>query len=154
MCVYGLEKFSSSKEPILALLASCCFWMQRSIHIQDRSGLILQDHDAREAGQSVKLYLRAYVDLAAHYFSNNRMLFKIRHKTHYMTHVCAEIEVYKINQKVFATWGEESFLGKLKSIATKCHGKTVTFRIYQRYLLAFAIFLQEHRRVAKAHGIA
>ncbi|CAL1130606.1 unnamed protein product [Cladocopium goreaui] len=26
-------------EPILALLATCCFWMQRSIHIQDRSGL-------------------------------------------------------------------------------------------------------------------
>lgn len=76
------------------------------------------------------------------------MLYKIRHKSHYLVHVQAEVLTYKINQRLYHTWEDESFLGKLKAIAVRCHGKTVTFRIYQRYLLAFAIFLQEHRRSA------
>lgn len=123
--------------------------MQNAIAIQDRSGLILHEDDAKETAKSVRLYLRSFLELASYYHAKQRLLFKVRHKFHYMVHACSEIEAYRLNQRLWANWGEESFLGKMKSIAVRCHGKTMTSRIFQRYLLVFAISLQEHRRVAK-----
>ena len=133
---------------MINLLATTCFFLQRAIEIQDSAGLILRDEEAAEYASCLQKHLRSYVELAGYHYDHNKMLYKIRHKSHYLVHVRAEVLTYKINQRLYHTWEDESFLGKLKAIAVRCHGKTVTFRIYQRYLLAFAIFLQEHRRSA------
>ena len=137
------------QDPVLNLLAATCYAMQRSIEIQDFAGLVLTDEEADEAAQCLHLYLRAYAELAGYYFARGKLMYKMRHKYHYMTHVEVDIRVYKINQRAFHTFDEESFLGKLKAIGIRCHGRTVSFRIFQRYLLAWAVCLQEHRKLCE-----
>jgi hypothetical protein len=137
------------QDPVLNLLAATCYAMQRSIEIQDFAGLVLNDQEADEAAQCLHLYLRAYAELAGYYFARGKLMYKMRHKYHYMTHVEVDISVYKINQRACHTFDEESFLGKLKAIGIRCHGKTLSFRIFQRYLLAWAVCLQEHRKLCE-----
>ena len=56
--------------------------------------------------------------------------------------------LWRLNQFLFQTMDEESFLGKLKNIFTACHGKTANRRMYSRYLLVLAMLLEDHRRAA------
>lgn len=74
------------------------------------------------------------------------MMFKIRCKSHYMWHVAFEVGVLKINPNLFHTFQEESFLGKIKQIGVKCHGRSCCHRLFQRYFLCLALFLEECRK--------
>ena len=78
------------------------------------------------------------------------MLFTIRCKTHYNHHIAEDVKKHRLNPAVYHTFQEESFLGKLKHIAVKCHGKTCTKRVFQRYLLCIAIFLEEFDKTVRS----
>lgn len=80
------------------------------------------------------------------------MLFKVRCKTHYNFHIAQDIKNYQLNAALFHTFQEESFLGKLKCIAVRCHGKTCTKRLFQRYLLCLAVFLEDLGRTTRKVG--
>ena len=73
-------------------------------------------------------------------------MYKIRCKSHYLYHVSQEVEAWKINQTLFHTFQEESFLGKLKAIGVRCHGRSTTARLYQRYFLCLAVYFEESRK--------
>ena len=73
------------------------------------------------------------------------LLFKLRPKTHYLYHMALELPKTRLNFNIFHTFTEESFLGKVKAIALRTHGKTMSQRTFQRYLLYMAIFLRQNR---------
>ena len=73
------------------------------------------------------------------------MLFKLRCKTHYNLHIAEDVKNHRLNPAVYHTFQEEAFLGKLKNIAIRCHGKTCAKRVFERYLLCTAIFLVKNQ---------
>lgn len=134
-------------------MAACAYFLERTTQIFDGAGLVLNRDEAEEASQCLTNHLVTYGWLASYYFERRVMRFKIRPKGHYLFHVAREIKEYQLNQSMFATWMEESYLGKIKAVAVKCHGRTCTQRIFQRLFLCFAIFLHEHAKVDRVESM-
>lgn len=138
--------FSATQDPVLQVFATTCYYLQRCIEIQDNSGLVLAEEDAVEASECLYQHLVTYQWLTAYFWEQRETLFRVRPKHHYLAHQSFQLKAWKLNQCMFATFDEESFLGKAKAIWQKCHGKTASKRFYDRYLLCLAMMLEEHRR--------
>lgn len=136
----------ATQDRIVNLLAVTAYNLQRFVEIMDGSGLVLNNDEAEEASSCLQIHLKTYAVLADHFFQRRIMMYKIRCKSHYMWHAAVEVGVFKINQNLFHTFQEESFLGKVKAIAVRCHGRTCCHRLYQRYFLVLALFLEECRK--------
>lgn len=130
----------------LQVFATAAYNLQRCIDIMDSGGIILDERDAQESSNCLDMFLSAYAWLAAHFVRQRLMLFLFRPKHHCLHHQSIQLREWRINQNLFQTMDEESFLGKLKSIFVACHGKTATTRMYSRYLLVLALLLEDHRR--------
>ena len=114
----------------------------------DGSGLVFTDEEAAEASNCLELHLKSYMWLAVYFYERRVMYFKVRCKTHYLFHVVVEIRMWKLNPTIWENFEEESFLGKLKRIAIRCHGGTCTQRVFSRYLLCLAMALREFQKTA------
>lgn len=136
-----------SKDRVLQVLWVCFYGLQRAIEILDNSGLLLSKKDSKEAAESLQLHLVSYSWLAAMSWNEGQLLFRFRPKHHYLFHQACQLQEWRLNQSVFHTWEQESFLGKVKQICNKCHGSTATIRVFERYLLTMAMMLEQHRRL-------
>lgn len=124
----------------LQVLASCCYGLQRACEIQTHGGLILEENEAQEASTQVWVFICCFQWLALKCQADGKLLFKCRPKLHYMAHTADDLATLRLNQlKLFATFAEESFLGRIKTIACQVHGKTLTLRVFQRYILTLAV---------------
>ena len=153
---YQLETYqclSLSKDIVLQVLATCCYALQNCVSLLDGAGIILDVSTAEEASEMLQLHISSYVWLAAFYFNERLMLFRIRPKLHYMWHQALQIREWRINIGIFATFHDETFLGKIKMVATACHGKTMTSRVYQRYLLCLALLVHRHKQLDEATAV-
>ena len=121
--------------------------MQRAIELLDNSGIVLTESDAREASESLHQHLKCYAWLASNAWMERRLLFQLRPKHHAVWHIAEQLAAWRVNFSLFHCFDEESFLGKIKNICQKTHGKTATRRVYQRYLLRFAMIMEQHRRI-------
>jgi len=133
------------QDVVLQVLAACTYGIQRMVEIMSESSLILDNNDALEASECMLRHLRAFAWLALYYWDKQLPLFKLRPKSHYLWHLAVELPKWKLNFCLFWTFAEESFLGKIKAIAVRTHGRTMTQRTFQRYLLYIAIFLKQNR---------
>jgi hypothetical protein len=138
------------QDTVIDVLATCCWGLQRTIELMDANDLIFAEDDAQEASDSLFLFLRGYQWLAAHSASQKLLFFNLRPKCHCVWHTAHEIREWKLNPKMFQTFDEESFLGKIKLVACKCHGRTMTRRVFQRYILLLALFTERLKRTSKA----
>ncbi|CAL1142427.1 unnamed protein product [Cladocopium goreaui] len=136
------------QEPVLNVLATCCYSLQRVIELMDTSGFIFSVAEASEACESLKTHLKTYMWLAWYSYSRCLLLFKVRCKTHYNFHVADDIKATRLNPAMFQNFDEESFLGKLKHIGIRCHGATCVQRMFMRYLLCLAMFVREFSKKA------
>lgn len=117
------------------------------MEIFDAGGIILSRRDAVEASESMLHHLRSYQFLNGNHGIEKVHLFRMRPKSHYLWHTAKQTRVWKINPFVFHCFQEESWLGHCKRIALQCHGKTMHHRIYERYLICLALYLENHKRV-------
>ena len=131
---------------VLQVLATCCWNLQVTTEIMDDSGLLLAPEDASRAATALRRHVRAFAWLALYYQDRKALLFKVRPKMHYMMHMADGLERTRLNFNGFHVFDEESYLGKLKAIAQRVHGKNMSQRIFQRYFLTLAIFLNHHRK--------
>ena len=131
----------------MQVLACCAYYMQKAIEVLDNSGIILSEADAREVSECLREHLKCYSWLASHSWMERRLLFQLRPKHHCVWHFAEQVAEWKLNFSLFHCFDEESFLGKIKNICQKTHGKTATRRVYQRYLLCFAMVMEQHRRL-------
>ena len=136
-----------TEDVVLQCLGTCCFGLQRCIDLMSAGDIILDRPTAVEASDALFMHIQMYAWLAAKYYCDRHMLFRIRPKVHYMWHQACQIRDWRINVQVFSTIHEESFLGKIKLVATACHGKTATARVYQRYVLCLALLVHQHRKL-------
>ena len=123
----------------LQVLATCTLGLQRCTEIQSNAGIILTEAEANEASSCLFTYNKCFAWLALR-FKGHGYLFKVRPKGHYLEHMAFALKELRFNQvKLFATHSEESFLGKVKSIACRVHGKTLSKRVFERYILCLAV---------------
>lgn len=141
---------SHPQDIVLQVLATCCFALQKCITILDNEGLILDHNTAAEASDMLLLHVKAYAWLAAFFYTERKMIFRIRPKLHYIWHQAMQLKKWRINIGAFATFHDESFLGKIKAVATACHGKTMTARVYERYILCLALLVHQHQQLDEA----
>ncbi|CAK9008792.1 unnamed protein product [Durusdinium trenchii] len=131
----------------LQVLATCCWGVQRCIEISDHAGLILDVIEAKEASDALRTHIRCFAWLSLHYHDLKTNLFKVRPKSHYICHMADSLVSSRMNFNSFHTFDEESFLGKIKAICQKTHGRTMTQRVFQRYRLCLALFLHQSRQL-------
>ena len=138
---------ADAEDPVVQVLATSAYSLQRTICIMDNSGLILSEADAKEASSMLLLHCKTYCWLSARFFRDRVLLFRIRPKLHYIVHQAWQVKELKLNLSGFTTFEEESFLGKIKGIICACHGSTCYVRFYQRYLLCLALMVRRHRQL-------
>lgn len=140
------ETADSSDDDVLQVLATTCWGLQRCNEILSEAGLILSTEEGEEASKCLVTFNRGFAWLALYFSDTDLLLFKVRPKNHYLMHVASNFRTLRLNElKLFATFGEESFLGKIKSIATQVHGKTMTQRVFQRYALCLAVTINRFK---------
>lgn len=136
-----------TEDIVLQVLGTCCWGLQKCINLMENGGIILDEPVATEASDSLFTHIKSYAWLAAYYYAKKIMLFRIRPKLHYVWHQAVQIKEWRINVMIFSTTHDETFLGKIKLIATSCHGKTFTRRVYQRYILCLALLVHQHNKL-------
>lgn len=129
------------------MLALTTYSLQRTIEIYDHSGLVLTRSQAEEAASCMRTHLESYSYLAWVYWTRRELCYKIRCKSHYLFHVADETRDFWLNQNLYHTFAEESWLGKLKAVAQQCHGRSVGGRVYQQYFLALAMILHDYKKL-------
>ena len=138
--------FVWSEDNTMQVLATSAFSLQRAICILDSAGIVLGEMDAEEASKMLLLHCKSYCWLSA-FFSQRKMLFRVRPKLHYIMHQALQVKHLKLNLSSFTTFEEESFLGKIKAIICSCHGATCYVRFFQRYLLCLALMIRKHHHL-------
>lgn len=127
------------------MLATCTFSLQRGIELLDQSGLVMDWGKAREASESILLHSKSFSWLSAHFFEKRVLLFRMRPKSHYIMHQALDLQKTAINLNCFHTFQEEAFLGRIKALALACHGRTMTARVFARYVLCLALLVHKYR---------
>ena len=92
----------------------------------------------KELCSLLQLHLQTTAYLAGHAWARKLMCFKLRPKSHYLWHLAVGTRRYRLNPRLFHTWDDESFLGKMKGVARRCHGRAVERRVLQRYVVNLA----------------
>ena len=72
-----MSKPGLSKDIVLQVLATCCFALQKCITILDNEELILDHNTAAEASEMLLLHVKAYAWLAAFFYGERKMIFRI-----------------------------------------------------------------------------
>mmetsp|Transcript_63807 Transcript_63807/g.139846 ORF Transcript_63807/g.139846 Transcript_63807/m.139846 type:complete len:321 (+) Transcript_63807:791-1753(+) len=135
---------ANQNDCVVNVLAACAYNLQRACELVEHgSPLLFSEEDSVEASSCIRAHLKAFWWLAYYFFQRRELLFKLRCKSHYLFHTADDIERYRINPAVMHCFGEESFLGKVKSILVSCHGATCTHSFFMRYLLAVSVSLKE-----------
>jgi len=131
----------------LQVLAECLYGLSRATEIQSLNGLVLEKDCADEASQCLWTFVKGYAWLALWCQQNDLLLFTCKPKLHYLAHTADDLKSLQLNQlKLFSTFMEESFLGRVKCIATQVHGKTLTTRVFQGYILTLAVSLHQTKQ--------
>lgn len=105
------------------------------IDILDNAGMFLTPCEARSARLAGESFLLAYQKLACQALPAGPLLWRMRPKWHYMCHQVANLEATRENPSKMDLCAAETYMGRIKLIASKCHGKTITRRVAERLAL-------------------
>ena len=103
-----------------------------------RAGTLLTSEEAVQIRASGRIFPLLYQSLAEQAEASGACLWKVRPKLHYFAHVVEDVWTSRENPGRLDTFDWESFVGKIKKIASKTHRATVSKRTLQRYLLFLA----------------
>ena len=134
-----------AQDEILQVQAYCMWTLNRALEIFEGCGILLSRGNAREASHMIQQHLHAYQRLAVDHGLSCRM-FRMRPKSHFLLHTGIQVKSWRINPTCFHCFDEESWLGRCKRIGVQCHGKTMTTRVLQRYLICLALYFENFRR--------
>ena len=140
-----------AQDTVIQMLAYCLWALNRAMEIFDGGGILLSRRESREASMMMQHHLKAYQFLATSH-GTPCSLFRMRPKSHYLYHTARQVERWRINPSLFHNFEEESWLGRCKRIAIHCHGKTMTTRVLQRYLICLALYVENFRRICRKNG--
>ena len=115
------------------LVALCTWALVRAINVFDGAAMLLSRADAEQARNFLYVHLQCWQRLAPCLEAHR--IFLIRPKHHYLQHLADDVVRTRVNPRTFQCFDEESFLGRIKRMVSKCHASTVSSRCIQRYVL-------------------
>ena len=119
----------------------------------DNAGLKFTGGEARKFDEMVHLHLRTWQRLAVKFEDLFIPLCNIRPKHHYLQHIARYVLRTRINIRIHQNFDSESYMGKIKRIACKCHSTAMLLRVQQRYILYLALLWDRAKRASDAGAV-
>ena len=118
------------------LRATTCWNLLQVVRIfDDHEGPFLPEDAAKAAADHGELFLVTYQTLAASAIAFGRTAWRVRPKLHYAAHTFDEVRRTGENPRRQDLFDAEDFIGKVKRVASKCHGATASLRTVQRMIV-------------------
>lgn len=116
-------------------LAATCFWALAAwVHTLDHAGLLLTGAQVEACLHYGRVHLRTHKALALWAVQNKVRRWKVRPKMHYLDHTFREVS-NGLNPRFFQCFLDEDFIGKVVSVAERCHRSTVAHNVLRRYMV-------------------
>ena len=142
-----VAKADELPQPEGRLIAICNWNLQRALCIFDAGSLLLSRSDAAEASLCLQRHLLTW-QILAHRLSFLKC-FYVRPKHHGIQHLAERLQANQLNARTYQCFDDESYLGRLKKLLSKCHGATTSKRGLQRYLLNLGLRFEASRSMAR-----
>ena len=134
------------------LVAKTATYYRNFLKKLDEHPLILTEEQANEIFKLGQLHLLSYAKLrktsaqidGAH--AQNRALWALAPKHHYMMHVLFTMKQTKVNCRFYTLLAAEGFVGDISKIARMCHRANVSKRVLQRYKAKLGLELRKQLR--------
>jgi hypothetical protein len=127
--------------------AVCCWALDTALSVFNRTRRVkMLENVVKETTWLCRLHSASYQWLAVRCLSQRRLLFKVRPKTHYFSHMVDHHQESCLCLIHLSTFGDEDFMGKCRRIAQACHGKTYMHAWAKRYVLKRALQWSEMRK--------
>ena len=128
--------------------AACSWAMAEFIHVTDNAGLILTNEQVGRLSFAAQTYVKFYSVLATMAADDVLYMWKVRPKFHYFTHMCEFAVSSKLNPTLIACWNEESYLGRVKRLSTKCSACTMLTTSLLRYFIFLGLRWESRNKCA------
>ena len=129
--------------------AVCCWTLDTAISLfNTNKKLKMKPWVVQQTTWLCRLHSATYQWLSARCLSQRRLLYKIRPKTHYFTHMIDHHQETGLCLLHLSTFGDEDFMGKVRQICQACHGSTYMQSWAKRYLLKRAAQWSEMKKCA------
>ena len=131
------------------LRAACLAAWASMIEQFDYCGRFFTEDEARLAYQAGRLFLVLYQRLANRAIGENRRLWKVLPKHHYIDHQIRRLKKDRFNPRYRQCFLDEDWMGKVKKIASKTHGASTLHRFIDRYLLHIGFRWSKKKRAGR-----
>ncbi|CAE7812100.1 unnamed protein product [Symbiodinium sp. CCMP2592] len=128
--------------------------LNKAQRLLDNSDLLMTEQDSTRFNGLVQLHLRTWQRLALKFEALGIALCKIRPKHHYLQHIGLYVASTRVNVRIHQNFNSESYMGKMKKIAVKCHSVSMMLRVQQRYVLYLALSWERAKRASTGPGAA
>ena len=138
--------------------AVCCWTLDTALSIFNMNKKIkMRVQVVRQTTWLCRLHSACHQWLGSRCIAQRRLLYKVRPKTHYFTHMVDHHEETCLCLLHLSTFGDEDFMGKIRKVAQSCHGKTYMHAWARRYVLKRALQWSEMKKenvfmVVVVHG--
>ena len=140
------KNYNLCKDSVLQGGACCAWSLQAAIEKMDSSSLIMSEEAAEFTYQSIRRCLLHWQGMKAACVAAKVLRWGFRPKHHFLEHMAESVQRTRLNPQHLACWQDESFLGYVKHVATKCHSATAILRIFQRLTLNLRQRFEQTRR--------
>ncbi|CAE7241970.1 unnamed protein product [Symbiodinium sp. CCMP2592] len=89
-------------------------------------------------------FLLSYQKLALNALQQQRLLFKLRPKLHYLQHLILDTQQTELNAMAMSNFGDEDHMKVLKSVSHACHPGKVLTSWAKRYLIKKCLLLRRY----------
>ena len=133
--------------PHLQLIKMTVHSLAKAIRTADLSGIRFTQEEAEQFHKLGYAFLRGYYKLYVGCQARGVNRYFLRPKHHYFCHILDDALRTRFNPaRTGNCTADESYLGVLKKIGSKCHRKTISKRILQRIVVRWALRWRDSRK--------
>ncbi|CAE7360310.1 nipblb [Symbiodinium sp. CCMP2592] len=143
-----LHSSSAYQDEDLVRMALAMRGLSEAQSLLDNGGLKFTGSEARKFDEMAHLHLRTWQRLAVKFEDLLIPLCNIRPKHHYLQHLARYVLRTRINIRIHQNFDSESYMGKIKRIACKCHSTSMLLRVQQCYILYLALLWDRAKRAS------
>ena len=147
MCRLALFPLPEPQKFQSKVRAMCCWTLDVALSVFNRNKQVkMQEHVVKETTWLLRFHMACYQWLAVQSLQQKRLLYKVRPKSHYYSHMVDHFEETCLCLMHLSTLGDEDFMGKIRRVAQACHGRTYMHAWAQRYVLKRALQWREMKK--------
>ncbi len=125
--------------------AELCWGLADICHCMDCAATFLTEEETRKFQRGGRVALASYSWLARDALDREVCNYALKPKMHQFDHLLSEVGTDRLNPAVFWNFADESLLGDLKRIVSRCHRSTLVQRTLQRYSLRLQLLWEKLR---------